>query len=361
MRRRLLDLVACPRCLGALDLTAGSVEGEEILTGTLRCTACSTAYPVIGGVPRLLPDPSSVTPDAQRTVDRFGDQWNEFDFIGEHYERQFLGWIAPNGPETFKDQVILEGGCGKGRHSALAARFGAKDVIAVDLGSAVEAAYRNTRAHPNVHVVQADLFHLPVKRDSVDVAFSIGVLHHTPDPRGAFLELVQRTRPGGRVIAWVYGHENNEWIVRGVDPIRKALTSRLPHRWVYQLSKIPAAMIFLGGRGVYQPLSKPPLDALGRRLFYQAYVNYISAFPFNEIHSIVHDHLSPPIANYIRREEFADWFVDGGLEQVEIGWHNENSWRGTGIRPQAAHRDASSGETAPVEAAPGPKEAEARP
>jgi SAM-dependent methyltransferase len=331
MRARLIELVVCPRCGGKLELSARTVDGDEIMEGSIDCVACRAPYRVERGVPRLLPKPEDVSADQKNTVDRFGAQWNQFDFLGPHYEWQFLKWIAPNTPETFKDKIVLEGGCGKGRHSALVARFGARDVLAVDLGSAVEAAFRNTRQFPNVHVIQADLFHLPVAERTVDVAFSLGVLHHTPDPKGCFLQLVERVRPGGRVIAWVYGQENNAWIIHGVSPLREAITSRLPHEWVYQLSKLPAAMIWAVGRGLYRPLSKPPFESIGKKLFYEAYINYIAQFPYDEIHSIVHDHLTPPIAHYISRAEFEGWFAEAKLEDVEIGWHNQNSWRGTGV------------------------------
>jgi len=334
VRLRLLDLVVCPRCGGGpFSLESTRTEGDEIIEGTLTCPSCKTAFPIAGAVPRLLPDPSGVTSDAQRTVDRFGAQWNDFDFIGEHYNQQFLGWIAPNTLESFAGQIVLEGGCGKGRHSALVAKNSAQDVLAVDLGSAVDAAYRNTRGLTNCHVIQADLFHLPVKKGSVDSAFSVGVLHHTVDPEGAFRELVARVKPGGRMIAWVYGRENNGWIVNFVDPIRKQLTSRLPHRVIYELSRAPAALVYAASRAVYEPLSKAPFDAVGKRLFYSAYLTHLAAFPFEEVHSIVHDHLTPPIANYIPRDDFEAWFSRASLERTQVSWHNENSWRGTGYKP----------------------------
>ncbi len=333
MLPRLLELIVCPACHGPLTLASHSAQGDEILEGRLGCGGCSRSYPITGGVPRLLPDAERVSEEAQRTVDRFGQQWNEFDFLGPHYETQFLGWISPNTPETFRGKVVLEGGCGKGRHSALVSKWGAKDVLAVDLGSAVDACYRNTRGYPNVHVIQADLFHLPVKPASVDVAFSVGVLHHTPSPEACFEELVKTVKPGGRVIAWVYGAENNGWIIHGVNPLREAITSRLPHRAVYQLSKVPAALLWAVGKGVYIPLHKGSLTPLGEKLFYHRYITHIAQFPFNEIHSIVHDHLTPPIAHYIPEDEFKGWFGRAGLEQVEVGWHNENSWRGTALVP----------------------------
>lgn len=305
------------------------------MEGELSCGRCGDRFPIRRGVPRILPD-SGVGHDQQRTVDRFGAQWNDFDFLTHYYERQFLGWLGPNGPEDFKGKVVLEGGCGKGRHSTLVSSWGAKDVIAIDLGSAVDTAFRNSRELPNVHVVQADLFRLPVAPHFVDVAFSVGVLHHTPRPREAFLELVRRVKSGGKMIAWVYGRENNEWIVNLVNPIRQNVTSRLPHRVVFEASKVPAAVLWAVSRGVYKPLSRGPLAPLGQRLFYHAYVNVLAEYPFDEVHSIVHDHLTPPIAHYLTREEFEEWFRAAGLVDVRLSWHNENSWRGTGIVPAMA-------------------------
>lgn len=331
MRRRALEILACPACAGALELEHAACAGEEILEGQLRCSQCSEAYPIVRGVPRFAL--GALAGDAQRTVDRFGAQWEEYDFLSAEYERQFLAWVAPNSPATFRDRIVLDAGCGKGRHSVLVSRFGAREVIALDLGSGVEAAYRNTRDLSNVHVVQADIFRLPVAPGSLDIAFSIGVLHHTPEPKGAFLALVRSLRPGGRLIIWVYGRENNEWILRYVDPIRGAVTSRLPHRWLYHLAKIPALLLYVASRGIYRPLSRPPLDPIGRRLFYHAYIRSLVALPFRDVHLIVHDHLGPPIASYIPGEEFASWFRAAGLAEVTIGWHNQNSWRGSAVKP----------------------------
>ena len=335
MRERLIELIVCPRTGERLDMHIDRREGDEILEGKLT-SPDGTVYPIIRGVPRLLPEPVNVSAAQQATVDRFGEQWNDFDFLGDHYESQFLGWISPNTRETFADKVVLEGGCGKGRHSALCAQWGAKEVLAIDLGSAVEACYRNCLDYPNVHVIQADLFHLPVRPKTVDIAFSVGVLHHTPHPENCFAELVKTVRPGGRVIAWVYGRENNGWIIYGVNPVRTAITSKMPHRWVRQLAKIPAAMIFAVGRTVYQPLNRPPFETVGERLFYSPYITHVSKFPYDEIHSIVHDHLTPPIAHYIPRDEFEAWFRALDLQNVTIGWHNQNSWRGTATVPAAA-------------------------
>ena len=42
------------------------------------------------------------------------------------------------------------------------------------------------------------------------------------------------------------------------------------------------------------------------------------------------NHLVAPTAFYISREEFADWWREIGAGEVNISWHNSNSWRGFG-------------------------------
>lgn len=272
-------------------------------------------------------------PEGEATARRFGMAWTYFDRLHEHYEAQFLGWIAPNQPEDFAGLTVLEGGCGKGRHSALVAKWGAKDVIAVDLGFAVDVAFKNTRHLENVHVVQADLLQLPVAEGRVDLAFSVGVLHHIESPVEAFVELSKRVRSGGKVVAWVYGRENNGWIVHGVNPVREAITSRLPFDAVARISVVPAGLLWLASRAVYKPLGKGPLRAIGDRLFYHEYMKQLAEFPLWELHSIVADHLVPPIAHYVPHEEFVSWFDRAGLRDVTVTWHNQNSWRGTARKP----------------------------
>ena len=264
------------------------------------------------------------------TAAGFGWQWQHFTQADDKYEQQFLGWIAPVTPEFFQDKIVLEGGCGKGRHTQLAAQWGAREVIGVDLSAAVETAFAATRHLPNAHIVQADIYSLPFAR-VFDYGFSVGVLHHLPDPRGGFKSLSSKVKPGGHISAWVYGAENNEWITRWVNPVRRRLTSRMNPSALLQLSKVPAAIVFAATKLVYGPLNRSPRGApLARHLFYNDYLKAIAPFGWREQHTIVFDHLVAPTAFYISRTEFADWWREIGGSDVEISWHNSNSWRGFG-------------------------------
>lgn len=327
MKEKLLSYLVCPACDASLDLSVSRKEEAEIIEGELRCTSCASLFPITRGIPRFA-ELAAVENDKQATAQNFGWQWRHFTEIDQRYAEQFLGWIAPVTPEFFRDKVVLEGGCGKGRHTQLAADWGARDVIGIDLSEAVETAYAATRSLPNAHIIQADIYHLPFRR-AFDYAFSVGVLHHLPDPRQGFFSLAAKVKPGGHVSAWVYGAENNEWIVRLVNPVREKITSRIDQRALLHLSKIPAAGMFLATKLIYGPLNRRG-STLGQYLFYNDYLSAIAPFGWREQHLIVFDHLVAPTAFYIAREEFEAWWRELEAADVVISWHNKNSWRGFG-------------------------------
>jgi SAM-dependent methyltransferase len=333
MKPGLLQYLTCLGCHGEIRvLSVARIDGNEILDGDLECVSCSRRVPVVRGVPRFA-ELDRIEKEKAETAANFGWQWQHFTQQDERYREQFLGWIAPVKPEFFRGKTVIEGGCGKGRHTELAAEWGAKHVVGVDLSAAVESAFAATRHLDNAHIIQADIYHLPVK-PTFDYAFSVGVLHHLPAPKEGFASLASRVKHGGHISAWVYGAENNEWITRYVDPVREGVTSRISQRVLLHLSKIPTAALYAATKLLYGPMNRVPATAaVAQRLFYNDYLNAIAGFGWREQHTIVFDHLVAPTAFYISRKEFEEWWRSIDATEVEIGWHNKNSWRGFGRLP----------------------------
>jgi SAM-dependent methyltransferase len=331
MNAGIARLVACPVCARGLALQIERERDGKVIEGRFRCHGCERDYPVRGGIPQFLPDRPAG--EAMTTAERFGYEWTRFSEILSQYEAQFLAWIAPAGPGDFAGRIVLDAGCGKGRHLRLAAQFGAAEVIGVDLGPAVEAAVRNTADLPNVFVFKADLLHLPIAPASVDLVYSVGVLHHLPDPFAGFRALIRVLKPGGRIVLWVYGREGNGWIVTFVNPVRR-ITSRLSLPFLRVFSAWVAFPLWLALQGIYRPAHRAPsLAWLQRWLPYQAYLKDLTGFPFREIHAITFDHLLAPIAHYVREGEVAKWFADCGLKLDSLRWHHRNSWSAIGYVP----------------------------
>lgn len=309
-------------CRGSLALASnGETERDtdgHIIIGTLACASCAVRYPIERGIPRLL---TTRTTDAStETSSRFGKAWKIFDHMSTYQDDWFASWLAPIGPADFRGKTVFEAGCGKGRHTLGAASWGVKDIVALDLGDSVDVAFAHTRHLPNVHVVQGDLLQPPVRPQSFDLAFSIGVLHHLPSPHAGFEAVRSLVRVGGRIAVWVYGYESNEWIVRWVNPVRERVTARMPTAALYWLSLAPSAALAAVTK-LYT------VGRLGDRLPYRAYMRKLAEVPLREVHHIMFDQLVTPIAHYLPRAEVERWFADPGFDGVAIRWHNENSWR----------------------------------
>src|SRR5687767_5939701 len=284
MKERLLEYLACPDCQGTLGLAETRArDGIEILEGLLQCAACQKTYPVVRGVPRFA-DLAQIEIEKAATAASFGWEWQHFTQEDERYAEQMLDWLKPVTEDFFRDKVVLEGGCGKGRHTLLAAGWGARDIIGVDLSDAVESAFAATRGSENMHIVQADLGMLPLK-PVFDYAFSIGVIHHLEDPNNGFRSLASKVKPGGHFSVWVYGAENNAWITGLVSPLRKRFTSRMNRKALLQLSKLPTVAVYAASKLLYGPLSKTARGAdLARKMFYGEYLSYISRFEIGRAH-----------------------------------------------------------------------------
>lgn len=323
MKRELLSLLACPYCQRGFELREFSEEREEIFEGSLICSGCDRKFPIAGGIPRIV-----AGLEEKSTADRFGYEWKYFPQLSWTYEKQFLDWIRPIDKDFFREKVILDAGCGKGRHVYLASHFGARMVVGIDAGEAIEVAYANTRDLPNVHLIQADICHPPLRR-AFDYIYSIGVLHHLSKPEDGFKALSDLLKTGRTMSVWVYGREGNGWVVYFVNPLRRFLTSKMPLSTLKRVSFPIAFLLYTLCKFLYKPINLH-FGSLGRFLFYNDYMFYISDFDLSEIHSIVFDHLLAPIAFYLKKDEVMNWFESCAFVDIKVAWHNKNSWRATG-------------------------------
>lgn len=209
MNPPLLSLLRCPRCRCSLD-----AEGDP--ADRLTCRSCGTSFPVERGVPRLTGETYSAS---------FGRQWNRYEVARPEEDEATFRVKTGVDPRDLAGRLVLDAGCGGGRYARLLGQHGAR-VLGVDLSSAVDKAAELCASFPEVAIVQGDLLDLPVAEESFDLVYSIGVLHHTPDPRRAFAQIARRVKPGGGLAVWLYRRNTapQEWLNSGL----RAVSTRLP-------------------------------------------------------------------------------------------------------------------------------------
>jgi SAM-dependent methyltransferase/uncharacterized protein YbaR (Trm112 family) len=352
MKKSFLKYLVCPHCKKQLKITSFCSKDNEIEEGMLHCT-CGRAYPIIKGVPRILPDDlanlvvksrpdfflrhrlkiqntentSKVAKEKKKTASIFGNAWHHFPEMRSYYEKQFLDWVWPVQKSFFSGKTVLDAGCGQGRHTFLAAKYNAKAVFGIDLSSAVEIAYQNTKHLPNVCIVQADIYNLPFREKSFDYAYSIGVLHHLPHPERGFDAILSRIKSGGMLTSWVYGRQGITVMI--FNTLRKHIFAQLPFSANLYISWLATAILYPAIKFFYLPLNESYLTkSIARYLPLNSFMAYLGGFDFRMIHDILFDQMVAPTAFYYTGDEFKRWFKKATIASFTVTERNKNSWRG---------------------------------
>lgn len=323
-----LKYLVDPRTGQPLEAHSQRNEGDFIWEGELRSD--SNRYPIVRGVPRF-----AGYQDANNYTNSFGYQWNKWARV--QFESQNIGkpmqgytmrmWEKVTSIES-KDlggALVLDYGCGPGRFTEIV-RMKNGRAIGIDLSGAVEAAAENFRYDAGVLICQADILQPPIRPETVDGAFSIGVLHHTPNPRKGFQEMVKTVKPGGWAALAVYG-KGTYYDFPTVTLYRNVFRALWP-----ALKHYPPLLYSYAAAHVLAPLSRVPI--LGQILR--------GAFPFVRLPDAqwsVLDTFDSVTTSYQSSHESYEvfgWLKQAGLEGIEPSDWGFSSYHA--MKPAAAIR-----------------------
>ena len=95
----------------------------------------------------------------------------------------------------------LDGGCGTGRWATLVAqRVGRLHLLEASDG-ALSVARRNLANYKNVSFHLASVSEIPLPDQSLDFAYSLGVLHHIPDTLDALKHIATKLKPNAPLLS----------------------------------------------------------------------------------------------------------------------------------------------------------------
>jgi SAM-dependent methyltransferase len=289
MKPDLLAWLRCPRCGGSFTQVGA----------TLSCANQHT-YPVRNGVPRFVDDAAY--------TDSFSYEWQRFrttqldSHTGRHDTRERLQASLNFPLSDLTGKLVLDIGCGVGRFGEIAHAYGAT-YVGIDYSLAIDAAQDNIGDLPDVHLVQADLFALPLASDVFDVIISLGVLHHTPNPRRAFACLPRVLKPGGALSVTVYDAGNKVYVMN--SRFWRRFTTRLPRRWLHALSFAAVPLYYLW-----------TLPLVGWLLRSVAFISLERDWRWRVLDTF--DWYSPRYQSWHTHHEVFGWYKENGLVDVEI-------------------------------------------
>ena len=314
MKTELLGLLRCPKTGQRLVLEVAGEAAQDIESGWLTSEDGHHRYPITNNIPRFVP--------TSNYADNFGMQWNRFsrtqlDSYSGHSISADRFWKATGGnPSELCGQWVLDAGCGAGRFAEVALNAGAR-VVALDYSSAVDACYANLKHHPNLHVVQGDIYALPFASELFPFVYSLGVLQHTPDVAKAFAALPTMVRGGGRLCVDYY--------------LKTWKSMLLPKYWLRPLTKRLPKVVLLSflqkGLPILLPVSRmlggvPALGSVLRRVV--PVVSYYGVLPLTDRQQIewslldTFDALAPQYDSPQTAATAKEWMEAAGMKEIEV-------------------------------------------
>ena len=338
MHPKFLNLLCCPETGESLSLDATvTLDNGIVWSGWLRGDS-GNSYPIVRGVPRFV--------DRQQYAASFGWEWSRWprvQFESENVCRPMAGhttrmWERITGAtgDDVRGRTIVDFGCGPGRFLDVVRRQGGM-AVGIDLSDAVDAARANFADDPDVLIVQADLLRPPFCEGAFDGGFSIGVLHHTPEPQRGVAEMARTVRRGGWVSCCVYpkGDFYDYPSVRRFRRLHGALSGTfefLPALlYAYFAAYVLAPSFrFLKGWGLRRAVDYVERNWLVSLWIKDAQWRVLDTF----------DAITPEIATTHTEQEVAKWLTAAGCETVRrTSWcatsatSRRQSVSGSGVRP----------------------------
>ncbi|MBM3350070.1 MAG: class I SAM-dependent methyltransferase [Betaproteobacteria bacterium] len=186
------------------------------------------------------------------TVASFGDEWSKFDqsdiprreleSIFHDYFHIFPWDALPANAEGF------DMGCGSGRWACFVApRVGRLNCV--DPSSSLEVAKRNLAACQNTVFYRGTANSCPIKVNSQDFGYSLGVLHHVPDVQSSINYCVSLLKPGAPFLVYLYySFDNRPYWYRlfwQVSNMLRLLICRLPPNLKSFTTDLIAFLVYL--------------------------------------------------------------------------------------------------------------------
>jgi SAM-dependent methyltransferase len=256
--------------------------------------------------------------DRDQTISDFGEQWTRHTENPDYYGsvELFADIIQPFLTlEDVKGSTCADIGSGTGRIVLMMLGAGAKSVTAIEPSQAFNVLVQNT-AQAGERVRCLNVAGEAIPKDDFDLVLSIGVLHHIPEPKPVVRAAYDALRPGGRMLAWLYGHEGNRTYQSIFGPIR-LITRNLPVAVNEALAWLLYPIVLA-------------YAALARRLPSLPLSNYIAnvymRFPPAERRLVILDQINPRWAKYYTREEAEALFIDAGFKDIRLHHRHGYSW-----------------------------------
>ncbi len=148
--------------------------------------------------------------DSNKVIKDFGEEWKRFNFLEpaklQTLKAQFEMYISPLPEETItsKNLVIADFGAGSGRWSHFLKEYASKLYVVEPSKKAFEVAASRFHDDKNVLLLNESIEENSVPDSSLDLAVSLGVMHHIENTQMAISQVALKIKPNGLFLGYLY-------------------------------------------------------------------------------------------------------------------------------------------------------------
>lgn len=255
-----------------------------------------------------------------KTVEGFGEEWAAYTqsaLSPAEHQRMFDLYFdifpfdqLPEGAEGF------DLGCGSGRWAELVRRRVGFLHCIDPSGKALDVARARMKGGGNTAFHLAGVDDIPLADGSQDFGYSLGVLHHVPDPAAGLRACVAKLKPGAPFLVYLYYSFDNRpaWFRRvwGASDLLRRGVSRLPFGLRKTLTTALAGT-------VYWPLARAA--KVGDRLGFNTDAFPLSAYKDSSFYTMRTDSLDrfgTRLEHRFSRVEIEALMQDAGLGEIRF-------------------------------------------
>ena len=191
----------------------------------------------------------------QQVIDSFGHEWSAFDYAegetDDALDSQFLAYCTPIDLTQFnsKSSVAADFGAGSGRWASRLLPYFSLVYALEPSDGANKVLGKKFSKESRMTILQETVGANSIPAGSLDLAMSLGVLHHIPDTGLAIKDVASKIKSGGVFLCYLYYKlENKPIYYRGLFWVSNSLRwviSRLPYALRRLIARVIAALIYL--------------------------------------------------------------------------------------------------------------------
>jgi SAM-dependent methyltransferase len=262
----------------------------------------------------------------QEVINSFGHEWAAFDYSegesDEALDKQFLAYCAPVDLDQFNTDsaVAADFGAGSGRWTARLLPYFSLIYALEPSDGAIKVLKNKFKNETQIRILQETVGANSIPDESIDLAISLGVLHHIPDTGVAIKDVASKIKSGGVFLCYLYYTlENKPLYYRGLFWTTSSLRwviSRLPYAMRRLIAQVIAALIYL-------PMARIAklLENMGKNTS-NFPLHHYADMPFVMLQNDARDRFGTRLEQRFSKKEITEMLVNAGFDLSTLEFSN---------------------------------------